>query len=175
MKLYSTLIAAVLAFCSLESSAAQMDERPLIQGRSVRSNAQIRAFDVATEIRQHQIRQHKPVKEYVLRELAKPQPFSGDAISNDDLPKTATPVRQWDLTDPWSGWCEAAWDQTCSGDEQWVPPDGWEICRYNLVVDSISKGEWRINSAEKRRISVHLNSWGSRFLNRPGFGGGSNS
>jgi hypothetical protein len=106
------------------------------------------------------------VKDLVEKEMGASAPFSKGVpkalrsqLETTDNP--VAPVPTWDLKDPWSAWCDANWTQTCEGFESWSPPDGWDICKFNVVEESKSHGEWAVVFADPKTVRVHLKSWGS--------------
>jgi len=105
------------------------------------------------------------------RELVQTRPFSKgiESFLKDNDLKTVAPVPVWDLQDTWSAWCAAEWNERCDGFQEWSPPAGWDICRYNVVEESKAHGEWQIVVSNERMVRVHLKSWGSQaFFDRWG-------
>ena len=108
---------------------------------------------------------HKPTFAFK-KPLLQDTPIHEPGTSKGPGSVTHTPIRKEiikrEFKDVWRPSCDASWDSTCGGDARLDAPPSWKICRYSIVVDSISHGEWRLNYANKKQISVHLHSWGSR-------------
>lgn len=61
----------------------------------------------------------------------------------------------------WKAWCKSKWNKSCKGTETYTPPEGYDICSYTAVEQSLrGNATWSI-SATRKKISVQLNSAGS--------------
>lgn len=135
--------------------ASSMSEASKTSVNSVRANSSRRSVDTKSEIALQQIRSlPKNVEE--LKKIGTSQLLSFDIPIGDSLqlPRTLK------LRDVMTAWCESNWTETCDGVERWNSPDGYEICKFGTIVESISHGEWS-SSADKAEIRIKLKSWGS--------------
>ena len=136
---------------------------------AVKSTSATREINVDQEIKLFSIRKNEEAAAIIEGELNKEKPFSQGipkTLRSSSLQALATPLdatSTWDLRDPWRAWCSSDWDQRCEGFEEWNPPNGWDICRFNVVEETKNHGEWAVVAADAKKVRVHLKSWGSRF------------
>jgi hypothetical protein len=150
---------------SLLSAARVVAEEPPVDKNARNAHVTSRSETRTVDPREQKLSTPQ-IKARIQQELQSPAPF------RSGVPKTlhaelaaptppVQPVPTWDLTDAWRAWCDADWTQTCEGTESWAPPQGWDICRYNVVEESKAHGEWAVTGAGPKGLSVHLKSWGS--------------
>lgn len=178
MSRFPSLLQILLSFCLITLTfGAQSADTPQsdFAPRVVKPNSATRPLDPKLEQRASEFQSDKQSSLAIETELAKPKPFSNGiplAIKELGIKPMAEPVASvptWDVKDAWSAWCESNWDQSCEGFETWNPPNNWDICRFNVVEESKSHGEWGVVAADPKKITVRLKSWGSHaFFDRWG-------
>jgi len=168
MKFSATFFCACSFFVFSNSYAG--DNKKVLEDyefRKVKSNSSSRTFDVEREVRNTAINSDEQVRSVISKESKGVSPLA-NGIPKTVLDRanqlsnvTATKAPTADLRDVWKVWCESAWDETCEGVEVWNPPATWDICRFNLVEESKSRGQWGVVNADKTKITVRLKSWGT--------------
>lgn len=166
----ASLLQILLIFC-LTALPIQAQSADVTQGdfatRAVKPNSAMRPLDPKQEQRTSELYSNKQFSSAIEEELAKSKPFSNGipqgikALGAKPMAEAVSSVRTWDVKDAWSAWCESNWDQSCEGFQTWNPPNNWDICRFNVMEEGKSHGEWGVVAADPKKITVRLKSWGS--------------
>lgn len=167
---YLFVLISVLLMPSIVCSAAEVKEE-IKQTRIVEPGSSSRAIDVKKDEKMSILQSDKGFQNAIRDELKQPSPFSAgisDTVQKDASRLLNSPpaaIATWDILDAWSAWCDTEWHETCEGYEKYTPPEGWDICRYNLVEVSKSdrSASWAITRANAKEIQVYVYSRGSHM------------